>query len=86
MKPTKKQTKSNATKSHEIEKTSVPVPGIQTFFKAAPKSFLVDKNKDVVKSNNNPKQFYIDVLKEKLQSKFFTLNFMSKIYFVDALE
>ncbi|KAJ6647837.1 hypothetical protein Bhyg_03060 [Pseudolycoriella hygida] len=43
-------------------------PGIQTFFRSVPKTFVVEKDNDETKNDvDDPKKFYIDLLREKLR-------------------
>lgn len=74
MKPAKKHdTKKN-------EKKDIPTSQIKSYFKPAPKSFVVQTETE--NHSDGPKQFYVDALKEKLQSKIF---FISVIVFNDKL-
>lgn len=69
MKPAKKQ---NSTKTDVNDKSSAP--GIKTYFKTAPKSFKIDNAPDAsVKPNDDAKQFYVDILKDKLKGTLFIL-------------
>lgn len=65
MKPSKKQSNIKKTNNDSL------APKIEAFFKAAPKSFVVDKANVPEEQQNGDKQFYIDLLKNKLQSKYF---------------
>lgn len=70
MKPSKKQIKPNSKKTKvNLNETSVPL--IPSFFKAAPKSFVVDKTNVLVNPKDGDRQFYVDLLKSKLESKLF---------------
>lgn len=76
MKPRKKENNLNAKKKLNVKKnkdngSDTPVPVMQSFFKAAPKSFVVEKTNVSVKPNNDDRQFYVDLLKSKLESKLF---------------
>lgn len=63
----KKQLMPNAKTDQANQKNSVS--GIKSFFKSAPKDFVVVENTETSKSNEGAKTFYVDILKEKLRSK-----------------
>lgn len=74
MKPAKKQNSSKNPKKPVNDNNSGS--GIKVFFKTAPKSFVVDQNvKEPVAmtSKDAIKEFYRDMLKEKLAGKTFLL-------------
>lgn len=77
MKSTKKQIIKLKTNKDQVVESN-PKPGIQTFFKPAPKTFAIDENrgenKPEEKSNNGDKKFYVGLLKEKLRSEFFSFS------------
>lgn len=74
MKPFKKQIKPNQTKNNVNEKNSAQ--SIGSFFKAVPKSFVVEENVSASKPDNDHKKFYVDILKEKLRRKIYFINFI----------
>lgn len=62
MKPSKKLIK-------QTPKKNQVATGIETFFKSAPKDFIVEEKVAEINPNNGAKKFFVDVLKERLQSK-----------------
>lgn len=80
MKPSKKQNNLNS-KKNKGNKNEPSAPLIQSFFKAAPKSFVVDKTKVLAEPKNDDRQFYVDLLKSKLESKFLVQFFVNVIQF-----
>ncbi len=66
MKPTKKNVAQNSMK----KKTNDDPVKIKSYFKVAPKQFLVEsKNNDVVQREDSNRDIYIQALEEKLKSE-----------------